>query len=132
MVKSSLIIASVAAIAYTVSAQDQSLPTSIPSLSLSGVAIPAIPTEYASAVSSLMKNPSGLQSYISMASAKVSQLPSGVQGSVYSALSEASKTLDTVKPKNTGQSSTKSMGNTAQTPRYFAALAISIIVAVVV
>lgn len=67
-----------------------------------------------------------------MASAKVSQLPSGVQGSVYSVLSEASKTLDTAKPKNTGQSSTKSMGNTAQTPRYFAALAISIIVAVVV
>jgi anti-sigma-K factor RskA len=111
------------------------VPTAIPSGILpSGVSIPAIPTEAAAALSSLMQNPSALQSYVSMASAKVSELPSQFQGSAYSALLEASKTLAAVQSKNTEQgSSNKSLGNTASTPsHYFAALAISIIVAVVV
>lgn len=83
------------------------LPSGIPTNLPSGLALPsgANPTDIAAAVSSVMKNPGGIQSYISMASEKVGSLPSQYQASAYSALSQASKTLAGVQPKNTGSSS---------------------------
>ncbi|KAK4511494.1 uncharacterized protein ATC70_012709 [Mucor velutinosus] len=108
MVKSSLIVASLATAGSVVMAQSATpttangatLPTAMPS-NLSGV-----PSGVADAVSSLLKNPAGINSYISAASQQVSQLPSQYQASAYSALSAASKSVAAIQPtKSTGATS---------------------------
>ncbi|KAI8058753.1 hypothetical protein BDF21DRAFT_497498 [Thamnidium elegans] len=137
MVKSSFIVASVATIACVVSAQElpTAIPSGIPTALPSGINLPsgAIPTDVAGAVSSIMGNPDGIQSYISMASGKVGSLPSQYQASAYSALSEASKTLASIQPKNTNSAHAKTTGdsNTMYRPSaYLAAFVISVAVVV--
>lgn len=111
------------------------LPSGIPTAIPSGINLPsgAIPTDVAAAVSSIMGNPGGIQSYISMASGKVGSLPSQYQASAYSALSEASKTLASIQPKNTNSAHAKPTGdgNTMYRPStYLATFVISVTVVV--
>ncbi|KAF1799566.1 hypothetical protein V8B55DRAFT_1590358 [Mucor lusitanicus] len=127
MVKSSLIVASLATVGSVVMAQSATptavggvtLPTAIPS-NLSGV-----PSGVADAVSSLIKNPAGINSYISVASQQVSQLPSQYQASAYSALSAASKSVAAIQPTKSAGATSAAGSNAA--PVSFAVGALAII-----
>ncbi|KAG2194430.1 hypothetical protein INT46_003499 [Mucor plumbeus] len=115
MVKSAYILASLTTGLSVVMAQEVATPTA------SGISIPTatpsnfvLPTEIADVVSSLIQNPSGINSYISMASDQVSQLPSQYQASAYSALSEASKSVAAIQPsKSAGASTSAANSNSA-------------------
>lgn len=90
MVKSTFILASIAAAASVAMAQQ---PTGLPE----GIDVPTvIPSDIIAAASSLIANPSAAQSALSLASAGVDSLPTQYQGEAKSALAEASKTLAAV------------------------------------
>ncbi|CAO3650782.1 unnamed protein product [Mucor fragilis] len=131
MVKSSLIAASLATAVSVAMAQsatptavsDITLPTAIPS-NLSG-----LPSGVADAVSSLIKNPAGINSYISVASQQVSQLPSQYQASAYSALSAASKSVAAIQPTKSAGATSAAGSNAAPTSFVLGALAITAVLA---
>ncbi|CEP12569.1 hypothetical protein [Parasitella parasitica] len=128
MVKSAYILASVATLGYVAMAQEAT-PTAADGITIP-TAIPSniqLPTGIANAVSSLIQNPSGINSYISMASDKVSQLPSQYQASAYSALSVASKSAAAIQPtKSAGASHPSSAANAGNAPISFAIGALAI------
>ncbi|KAL9537180.1 hypothetical protein MBANPS3_012011 [Mucor bainieri] len=131
MVKSLFIVASLATVGSVVMAQSATptavsgvtLPTAIPS-NLSGV-----PSGVADAVSSLIKNPAGINSYISVASQQVSQLPSQYQASAYSALSAASKSVAAIQPTKSAGATSAAGSNAAPVSFAVGALAITAVLA---
>ncbi|KAL7321785.1 hypothetical protein PS15m_001519 [Mucor circinelloides] len=131
MVKYSLIAASLATVVSVVMAQEATptaisgitIPTAIPS-NLAGM-----PSDVADAVSSLIKNPAGINSYISVASEQVSQLPSQYQASAYSALSAASKSVAAIQPTKSAGATSAANSNAAPVSLAVGALAITAVLA---